>query len=176
MRKYAHFSVAIVMASIGLAAPCLRGQPLFDQRITWRCGKEGAAWKTTVADRAGKTEYELALQPLWAAEGGVIAMEIVVSLPSQPDKNLLGDRQNRVEYPFVITVDELTKGLAKSKFGTVRSFQADDLSLRVVIEGSRLGSGVGSGSTFCPECPNIQELSIRISVARKAPGSANASS
>lgn len=102
-------------------------------------------------------------------EGGVIAVEIVIARPAQPNTNLLGERQNGVEYPFVITVEELQKGVAKSKFDVVRNFKVERIVLRVKIESFRLGEGVGSGSTFCKECKNIQELSMDISVKSKTP-------
>jgi hypothetical protein len=102
-------------------------------------------------------------------EGGVVAVELVVARPAQPNVNLLGERHNGIKYPFVITVEELQKGVAKSQFGAVRSFQIDNIVLHVTIEKSRLGRGVGSGSTFCKDCRNIQELSTRILVESKAP-------
>jgi hypothetical protein len=100
-------------------------------------------------------------------EGGVIALEVVVARPQQPDVNLLGERKNGVEYPFVITVEELERGLAHSKFGRVRKLHVDDVALNVRIERFRLGKGVGSGSTFCSNCSNLQELSVWITVEDK---------
>jgi hypothetical protein len=102
-------------------------------------------------------------------EGGVIAVEIVIARPAQPNINLLGERENRVECPFVITVEELQKGVTKSKFGAIRNFQVENIVLRAKVENFRLGRGVGSLSTFCAECENIQELSMRISVESKNP-------
>jgi hypothetical protein len=137
---------------------------LFHQRVTWKYDKEGRAWKTAIHDRQTQRSYVLELEPLWAVEGGIIAMEIVVAAPERPDVNLLGERESGVEYPFVITVEELEKGLAKSKFGRSRSFHVGDLTLHAIIEASRLGKGVGSGSTFCSQCPNLQEISIEMTV------------
>jgi hypothetical protein len=134
----------------------------FNQRVTWKYGKEGLAWKTTIKKSNGQAEYQLILQPLWAVEGGVVALEIVVARPKQPGVNLLGKRENGIEYPFVITVEELERGLAHSKFGTARKLQVDDIALNVKIERFRLGKGVGSGSTYCSNCSNLQELSVWI--------------
>ena len=92
------------------------------------------------------------------------ALEIVVARPKQPDVNLLGERQNGIEYPFVITAEELEKGLAHSKFGAVRTMHADDLALNVKIERFRLGKGLGSGSTYCSKCKNLQEMSMWVTV------------
>lgn len=136
----------------------------FNQRVTWKYGKEGLAWKTGIKNPNGQAEYQLELQPLWAVEGGVIALEIVVARPQQPDENLLGERQNGIAYPFVITVGELERGLVRSKFGAVRKLQVDDIALDVKIEHFRLGKGVGSGSTYCSKCRNLQELSAWITV------------
>jgi hypothetical protein len=124
--------------------------------------KEGLAWKSTIKEPNGQAEYhQLVLQPLWAVEGGVVALEIAVARPKQPDVNLLlGERKNGIEYPFVITVEELERGLAYSKFGTVRKLEADDIALNIKIERFRLGKGVGSGSTYCSNCSNLQELSL----------------
>jgi hypothetical protein len=101
----------------------------FNQRVTWKYGKEGLAWKTTIKRPNGQAEYQLILEPLWAVEGGVVALEIVVARPKQPDVNLLGEREKGMEYPFVITVEELDRGLAHSKFGTTRKLQAASFSL-----------------------------------------------
>ena len=65
--------------------------------------KEGLAWKTTINRPNGQEEYQLILQPLWMLEGGVVALEIVVACPGQPEVNILGKTENGVEYPFVIT-------------------------------------------------------------------------
>lgn len=137
---------------------------LFNQRVTWKHGKEGLAWKTTINKPDGQGEYQLVLQPLIALEGGVLALEIVFAQPRQPEVNLLGQRENGMEYPFVVTVEELERGLAHSKFGVVRTMRVNDITLNVKIERFRLGKGVGSGSTYCPECNNLQELSMWITV------------
>jgi len=136
----------------------------FNQRVTWKYGKEGLAWTTTIKKPNGQAEYQLILQPLWAVEGGVVAIEIVVARPKQPDVNLLGEREKGIEYPFVITVEELERGLVHSKFGTTRKLQVDDIALNVKIERFLLGKGVGSGSTYCSNCSNLQELSMWITV------------
>ena len=136
----------------------------FNQRVTWKYGKEGSAWKTTIKKPNGPAEYQLRLQPLWAVEGGVIALEVVVARRQQPDVNLLGERGNGVENPFVITVEELERGLAHSKFGTARRLQGDDFAMNLKIDRFRLGKGVGSGSTYCRNCSNLQELSVWITV------------
>lgn len=51
----------------------------FNQRLTWNYGKEGLAWRTTIKNPSGPGQYELVLRPLWAVEGGVIALEIVTA-------------------------------------------------------------------------------------------------
>lgn len=140
------------------------GDLWFSQEVEWKYGKEGSPWNTTIKNPNGAEEYLLALRPLWAVEGGVVALEIVLASPSQPDVNILGERKNGVASPFVITVGELQKGLAHSKFGARRHFRADDVVLEVKIERFRLGRGVGSRSTYCADCKNLQELSMRITV------------
>jgi hypothetical protein len=150
------------------SAESLATETWFSQRIEWKYGKEGVALKTTIKSPNGRREYQLILQPLWALEGGVVALEIVVARPGQPDANILGKRENNVEYPFVITVQELENGLPHSKFGAVRKIEADDIDLNVKIEHFRLGTGVGSDSTYCSSCKNLQELSVWITVGARA--------
>lgn len=163
-------AVALGLALVVLTTvACLAKETWFNQRVTWKYGKEGVEWKTVIRNPHGQGEYQLSLSPLWALEGGVVAVELVVARPAQPTVNLLGERQNGIKYPFVITVEELQKGVAKSQFGAVRSFQIDNIVLHFTIENSRLGRGVGSGSTFCKDCKNIQELSTRILIESKAP-------
>jgi hypothetical protein len=163
-------AVALTLAVVVLGTlPCFATETWFNQRVTWKYSKEGVEWKTVIRNLHGQGEYEMSLSPLWALEGGVVAVELVVARPARPNVNLLGERHNGIKYPFVITVEELQKGVAKSQFGAVRSFQIDNIVLHVTIEKSRLGRGVGSGSTFCKDCRNIQELSTRILVESKAP-------
>jgi hypothetical protein len=124
------------------------------------------AWKTTVKSPDGR-EYQLMLRPLWALEGGVVALEIVVARPDQPDVNILGQRENGVQSPFVLTVAEFKKGLGHSKYGAVRTLVADNILLNMKIEHYRLGRGLGSGSTYCSNCKNLQEVSMWLTVSNK---------
>ena len=168
--KVPHSSLTLAAVALTFSlVPCFATETWFNQRVTWKYGKQGLEWKTVIKNPRGQDEYELALSPLWALEGGVIAVEIVVARPAQPTVNLLGEREKGAQYPFVITVEELKKGVAKSKFGAVRNFQVDNIVLHVTIENSRLGRGVGSGSMACEDCKNIQELSTRILVESKTP-------
>ena len=116
---------------------------MVQQRIAWKYGKEGLAWKTTINRPNGQEQYQLSLQPLGALEGGVVALDIVVARPGQPDVNILGKRENGVEYPIVITVKELKNGLVRSKFGAGRKLLADDIALNIKIEHFRLGKRLG---------------------------------
>jgi hypothetical protein len=158
----------VLLAVLLLSSPeSFATETWFSQRIEWKYGKEGLAWKTTIKNPNGQREYQLILQPLWAVEGGVVALEIVVARLGQPDLNILGKREKGVEYPFVITVEELETGLAHSKFGAERRLQINDIALSIKIERFRLGKGVGSGSTYCSNCKNLQELSVWIAVENK---------
>ena len=139
------------LAVLGLMAPeaaCVAGQVWLDQHVTWKDGKDGLEWRASFRGPQRNNEYQLALRPLWAVEGGVIAIEIVVARPARPNVNLLGDRQNDIQYPFVITVNELRKGIAKSKYGRVRQFQFNGLALHAEIARVRLGYGVVSGRPY----------------------------
>ena len=160
----AKFRILLLIILLLCNVGCFAKETWFNQRVTWKYGKEGLAWKTTIKEPNGQAEYQLVLQPLWAVEGGVVALEIVVARPKQPDVNLLGERKNGAEYPFVITVEELERGLALSKFGTIRKLQVDDIVLNIKFVRFRLGKGVGSGSTYCSNCNNLQELSVWITL------------
>ena len=41
---------------------CFLNGTWFNQRVTWKYGTEGLAWKTTVKQPSGQAEYQLALQ------------------------------------------------------------------------------------------------------------------
>lgn len=142
----------------------------FNQRVTWRYGKEGAPWKTNIKSPDRERQYQLALLPLWALEGGVVGIEIVVARPQEPDVNLLGERKKGVEYPFVIMVGELERGLARSKFGKERTLHADDMILDVKVDRFRFGKGLGSGSTYCSRCNNLRQISMWIAVRSRNDG------
>lgn len=139
----------------------------FNQRVTWKYGEDGSPWSTTIKNPNGSREYKLILRPLWSVEGGVIALEIVLARPQQPDVNILGERESGVQYPFVVTVGELERGIARSKFGAVRTLQADDIILNVKIERYRSGKGVGSGSMYCAKCKNIRKLTMWVTATSK---------
>jgi hypothetical protein len=128
----------------------------FHKRVVWQAGREPQVWETKIASPNGKEHFRLALIPLWAVEGGIVGIEILVARPEHPDDNLLGQRQTDVPQPFVVTVEELESGIDKSPCGAMRNFKLDHTTLRVKIQGSRLGEGVGE----CRNCKNIQELTI----------------
>ena len=132
-------------------------------RVTWKYGKEGLEWKTVIRNPRGQGEYQLVLSPLWAVEGGVIAVEIVIA-PGAAECESAGREGKWPRIPLRDNCRGTSKGVAKSKFGALRNFQVQNIVLRVNIESFRRGRGLGSGSGFCRECKNIQELSMRISV------------
>jgi len=128
----------------------------FEKHVTWQAGKEPRVWETRISRPNGKERYRLALIPLWAVEGGIVGMEVLLADPKNPSHNLLGERQNDVPQPFVITVEELEAGIDKSQFGVARLFSVGPSTLRIEIKGSRLGKGVGD----CGDCSNIQEIAL----------------
>jgi hypothetical protein len=133
----------------------------FQERVHWEAGREAIPWKATVDSPDGTKRYGLALVPLWAVEGGIVAIEIVVSRPKHPDRNLLGHRGTNTSEPFVITVEDLEGGIAKSRFGATRVFRVDQVRLRIQILGARVGPGLGE----CQSC--IQELTAEVSLRSK---------
>jgi hypothetical protein len=151
---------------IALALACVqaRGSNIwFQKRVTWQAGTDPRVWESTVVSPTGKEHYRLALVPLWAVEGGIVGIEILVSNPEHPDDNLLGRRENDVPQPFVIMVEELESGINKSRFGANRVFNVRRAKLKVEILSSRLGKGVGD----CESCSNIQEFTAAISFESK---------
>lgn len=133
----------------------------FHKHVVWQAGKEPRIWETLIESPDKKHRYRLALIPLWAVEGGIVGMEILVARHDHPNGNLLGQRETDVPQPFVVTVEELENGISKSQFGATRNFKLDGTKLRVEIEGSRLGTGVGD----CKDCKNIQELVVDLLLA-----------
>lgn len=128
----------------------------FHKRVVWQAGKGPRVWETSIVSPDGKQRYRLALIPLWAVEGGIVGIEILVARPEHPDDNLLGQRETDVPQPFIVTVEELESGINKSRFGATRNFKLDHTKLRVEIQGSLLGEGVGE----CKNCKNIQEFTV----------------
>jgi len=153
------FSVRVLSALFFLMLMCAKAESTatwFHKRVVWQAGKEPRVWETKIASPDGKEHVRLALIPLWAVEGGILGVEILVARPEHPDDNLLGRRDSDALQPFVVTVEELERGINKSPCGAVRNFKLDRTTLRVEIQGSRLGEGVGE----CRNCKNIQELTI----------------
>lgn len=58
-----------VLALITCEANGFAAATWFNQRVTWKYGKEGLEWKTIIRDPHGQRGYLLALRPLWAVEG-----------------------------------------------------------------------------------------------------------
>jgi hypothetical protein len=159
----------VILLCIVFVLSCLHAESSavwYQKGVTWSYGIEGRLWETAVVSPDGKEHYRLALIPLWAVEGGIIAMEILVAHPEHPDDNLLGERDNHPQ-PFVVGVEELRRGINRSRFGATRVFNLDEAKLRVKIKGARLGNGVGSGSTYCRDCKNIQEFTAEFSFEGK---------
>jgi hypothetical protein len=140
--------------SISDYVPARQSVDWFHKCVVWQAGEDPRVWETAITSPDGKEHYRLALIPLWAVEGGIVAIEILVARPEHPDNNLLGQRETDVPQPFVITVEELESGINKSRFGAVRKFELDHIRLRVEIQGWHLGEG----RYECPDCKKIQEL------------------
>lgn len=158
--------VRVTFLCIALAFVCVRAESSgvwFQKRVTWQAGKEPRVWETAVVSPNGKEHYRLALIPLWAVEGGIVGIEILVASPEHPDDNLLGRRETDVPQPFVLTVEELESGINKSRFGATRVFDVKRAKLKVEILRSRLGEGVGD----CNDCKNIQEITAAFSFENK---------
>ena len=163
MRTAAIRSSAAVLLVLFVGIRTFPQQTLFNQRVTWEHGKEALPWKTVIKSPDGE-EYLLMLRPLSAVEGGVLALEIVLARPSEPDRNILGQRKNGVASPFVVYLRDLEKGLKHSKFGARRTLQADSIVVDARIKHFRLGKGVGSGSIYCAKCKNLQEVTLWITI------------
>lgn len=164
-RKINNRTLLLIIAILFLCnSKSFAGETWFNQQITWEYGKEGLPSKTVIKSPDGE-EYLLMLRPLWDLEGGVLALEIVMARPSEPDMNILGQRKKGVASPFVVSVAELEKGLKHSKFGARRTLQADSIVVDARIGHFRFGKGVGSGSLYCAKCKNLRELTMWVTVA-----------
>jgi hypothetical protein len=128
----------------------------YHRHVVWLAGKEPRALVTSIISPDREEQFTLAISPLWAVEGGIVALEILATRPERPHDNLLGHYKVDVPQPFVVTVEELEGGLSQSRFGRVRYFKLEGATLRVEIEAFRLGEGVGD----CKDCKNIQELTV----------------
>jgi hypothetical protein len=163
MRPIALRAWLALLCVVLVSASAESGAAWFQKRVAWQAGKEPRIWETAVVTPNGKEHYRLALVPLWAVEGGIVGIEILVARPEHPDDNLLGRRESDVPQPFVITVEELESGINKSRFGATRVFNVGRAKLQVEIQGSRLGEGVGE----CKSCKNIQEFIAELAFGNK---------
>ena len=50
----------------------------YHKRVVWHAGKEPQVWETSIESPDKKLRYRLALIPLWAVEGGIVGMEILL--------------------------------------------------------------------------------------------------
>jgi hypothetical protein len=135
----------------------------FRKHVTWRGGTNARAWEIPVSNQNGTESYRLAIIPLWAVEGGIVGVEFLVAPREHPDDNLLGKRVSDVAKPFVITVEELERGIDQSQFGRTRVFDLGQTNFRIDVGSSRLGKGIGE----CSTCANIQEITVDLSFTSK---------
>lgn len=131
----------------------------FHQVVTWNAGSDPVPWQAWVSAPNGSSRYRLSLVPLWAVEGGIVAIEVSVTDEKEPRTNLLGERDDKPQ-PFVITVEELEAGISNSTFGATRVFAVGGSKLKGHIRNSRLGRGVGN----CSACDNIQALTVEFTL------------
>ncbi len=138
-------------------------QPWFRETVQWQYGEEGLAWEHLGPLPGVEQEYRVALQPLWAVEGGILGFEIIVATPDRPFDNLLGERDPKLQQPFAFYLRDLQRGLDSSKFGRARTFALPTPAkgrLRVEVLKWTLGKGAGS----CDDCANIQALTATIRI------------
>jgi hypothetical protein len=102
-------------------------------------------------------------------EGGTVAFELVLALPSDVDRNLLGERSGYDEHcgcyperPSVLDIAHLDRGVIASRFGAVRLFPIP--SFRQALQLEVVDLAVGHGVGDCDSCPRIERLSARVSV------------
>ena len=131
----------------------------FHERVTWKAGSD--TWKTTLSSPNGLQRYRLALVPLHGTEGGAW-IEIQLTNPNFPRKNLLNPGNWRRAPAYVIRAEDI-ENPEKSQFGSTRVFLVGRAQLRVVIVGSVLSHGYG----LCPGCPDIQELTLDLTIGTK---------
>jgi hypothetical protein len=159
----------LIVISFALALGCVYAQSgaiWYQKRIVWKYGADAGVLETTNNGPDKGEQYQFGLVPLWSVEGGVIAMEILVSNSEHPNDNLLGPRDNS-PHPFVVEVKELRHGINGSRFSATRRFDLERTNVIVKIKGSRLGKGVGCGSIYCKDCDNIQEFTAEFSFVSK---------
>jgi len=112
------------------------GSVWYQKRVTWKYGRR--PWETSVTSPDGKQHYGLVLQPLWAVEGGIVA--ILLASPERPNVNLLGPDDNN-PHPFVIEVEELQRGIGRSRFGSYAGIRV--LANGPNLSGESRAPGVG---------------------------------
>ena len=128
----------------------------FHQRVTWKAG--GDTWTTMLSSPNGVQRYRLALVPWHGTEGG-IWIEIQLTRPNLPRKNLLNPGKWRRAPAYVIRAEDI-ENPEKSQFAATRVFLVGRAKLRVVIVGSVLSHGYG----LCSGCPDIQELTLDLTM------------
>jgi hypothetical protein len=131
-----------------------------------------ALGNSTLLDVAGKPRFRVALRPLSAVEGGVVAFELMLVRHAEDQDNLLGERSGfdeacrcYPEKPSVIDIAYVSEGVGGSRFGAVRRFAIPGTHEPLVFEVVDIGVGHGVGN--CAPCPRIDWLHARVSIAPK---------
>lgn len=78
---------------------CASTQPLrpFAQTIDIPAGAQAEAWQAPLLDLGGHERFRVALIPLSAVEGGIVAFELSLTRRGKPENNLLGERSGYSE-------------------------------------------------------------------------------
>jgi hypothetical protein len=132
-------------------------------------GNAGRGWHESVLDRRGRERLHVGLVPLFAVEGGVVSVELVLSRDEALQGNLLGQRSGYSEscgcypeQPFVVDISHVGMGIAKSRFGSVRRFPIP--KTRAVLVFNIQSVDVGHGVGMCDSCPRIESLDATVSI------------
>lgn len=163
MRLFISFISLALLATSLLGSISEPQSASFHGRVDWVKGKEWLSWSPTLSTADGVELFRLELRPLLAVEGGVVEIELVVTSHQAPETNILGKRVEGEAQAFEITVEDLKRGIKKSKYGSVRVFDVGGIHLQVRILKSRLGRGLSD----CPKCRNIQVLSTDVTFSSK---------
>jgi hypothetical protein len=165
--------IAITLGLLTTLA-CASTQPLrpFAQTIDIPAGAKAEGWQAPLLDLGGHERFRVALNPLSAVEGGIVAFELSLTRRTRPEHNLLGERSGYSEechcYPekaFVLDTAHLGTSVATSRFGVLRRFAVPSTDATLSLEVLEFIAGHGVGS--CDSCPRIERLAARVSVSRE---------
>ena len=152
-------SILLVMAGGSRAASPLQA---FRTHVSWDITEADEQWDRPIFGSDGTHRYTLALRPIRALEGGVMAVALALSPVSESKKNILEHARSGGCQPAIWAEEAPTPTEPKECRRTKAFRVGPPHSLVVRVANLTVGSRPGLG--LCSNCPSISHLELDLAL------------